>query len=58
MSRMRDEDFPKITYLNNDRKPSEFERWNQATTVKVSSIHPEISAHWGLVQAVASTAYD
>ena len=58
MSRMRDDDFPKLKYTSDNRKPAEFERWVQLMTMKVSSAHPTVRDFWQVVQLTASAAYD
>ena len=58
MSRMRDDDFPKLKYTSDNRKPAEFERWVQLMTMKVSSVHPTVRDFWQVVQLTASAAYD
>ena len=58
MSRMRDDDFPKLKYTSDNRKPAEFERWVQLMTMKVSSVHPTVRDFWQVAQLTASAAYD
>ena len=58
MSRMRDDDFPKLKYTSDNRKPAEFERWVQLMAMKVSNVHPTVRDFWQVVQLTASAAYD
>ena len=58
MSRMRDDEYPRLKYGREDRKPAELERWLQLMALKVASVHPHIRDYWNIVQVTASAAYD